>query len=508
MALNRWLCFIVLLAASLPLFAQTTIFNCGPSATNFNSSSGACGAQTNGGHNAAFFGLLGSSGIALQGNQILLMPLNTTHNASGLVYQLPVNIQAFTANWTFIANGWDITFDFNNFNNSNFGLSKFVAGAGCEGGWYQAFDGLTGLPIPVLAVDLDSQNNLSGSTFQYSSAQLYQNFQSPCNPDDSQPAWYVTNKISTSPVPLNSPATTTGTAAGQSQSVATTYSVSGPTMTVTASNSFIAGQTILLSAAAADALNALNNQTFTVLSSGLSSSQYEITETGVTGSGSTTATTADLFNATLTYDGTNLKLSLFDVTAGGSCPGASCFTQTWSAVNIPSMLGSNTAYVALHSGTNSANTLPSYVNSFSYIVNSPPSNQSISTYTTQSYSGVAGVANPTFSPVAGSYTGTQSVSLSSSTGSAYFCYAVGATQPTFLPQTDNLGGCTEGTLYSGPISVASSETVYAMAGLAGNLTTPTPSTLPSNLMTAAYTINASSSGSSGSGMVGYGATIH
>ena len=46
--------------------------------------------------------------------------------------------------------------------------------------------------------------------------------------------------------------------------------------------------------------------------------------------------TGDTYSATLIYNGTNLALNLYDVTAGGSCPGSSCFTYTWNDVNIPS----------------------------------------------------------------------------------------------------------------------------------------------------------------------------
>ena len=40
--------------------------------------------------------------------------------------------------------------------------------------------------------------------------------------------------------------------------------------------------------------------------------------------------TGDTYSATVTYDGGNLTLNLYDVTAGGSCPGSTCFTNTWT----------------------------------------------------------------------------------------------------------------------------------------------------------------------------------
>lgn len=66
------------------------------------------------------------------------------------------------------------------------------------------------------------------------------------------------------------------------------------------------------------------------------------------------------------------------------------------------------------------------------------------------------VATPTFSPVAGSYTGTQSVTVSSATSGATFYYTVNGSTPT-----------RSSTLYAGPISVAASETVKVLAVKAG-----------------------------------------
>ena len=198
-------------------------------------------------------------------------------------------------------------------------------------------------------------------------------------------------------------------------------------------------------------------------------------------------TTGHTYSATVTYDGTTLTYSVFDVTAGGSCPGATCFTQSWANVNIPSIVGSNTAYVGITGGTNGASANPFYLNSLVYTVNTPPSSQSHSSYTSSASSGSPFVAAPTFTPAAGTYSGTQSVTISSTTGSAYYCYALSASTPAFLPQTDNAGGCTEGTLYTSPVSVSSTQTLYAMAGL-NNPALGTSGRLPSNLVVGAYTI--------------------
>lgn len=87
-------------------------------------------------------------------------------------------------------------------------------------------------------------------------------------------------------------------------------------------------------------------------------------------------------------------------------------------------------------------------------------------------------AAPTFSPIAGTYVGTQSVSLSTTSGGAIICYTTTGTTPA----TNGTTGCTTGTLYAGAISVATTQTVKAIAGGTGF----TDSTVAS----AAYTINA------------------
>lgn len=85
---------------------------------------------------------------------------------------------------------------------------------------------------------------------------------------------------------------------------------------------------------------------------------------------------------------------------------------------------------------------------------------------------------PTFSPVGGSYVGTQSVTLSTSSVGAILCW-----NTTGSPATNGTTGCPAGsTLYTGPISVPSSETIYAVAGGTGFA--------DSSVASAGYTITA------------------
>jgi hypothetical protein len=86
-----------------------------------------------------------------------------------------------------------------------------------------------------------------------------------------------------------------GSATQGSVATATAYSYSAGILTITAANSFTAGEVITINAGAADALFALNGLVFNVLGTGLSSSAFEIAETAVTGSGATVATAVPQF---------------------------------------------------------------------------------------------------------------------------------------------------------------------------------------------------------------------
>jgi hypothetical protein len=79
-------------------------------------------------------------------------------------------------------------------------------------------------------------------------------------------------------------------------------------------------------------------------------------------------TTGHTYSANLVYDGSNLTLNLYDVTAGDSCPGAKCFTNVWPGVDIPASVNGNVAWLGLGSSTGSGNlpTTSLYVSSLVY----------------------------------------------------------------------------------------------------------------------------------------------
>ncbi len=284
------------LALSMHGYGQTS-FDC---RTGF-ASTGVCGVAVNGQGGQAFQLTNAPSGV-LSGSSVNLIPGSGGggHNGSGLIYQRPLNVQAFTASYTYVPNGVNLAFVVENNTSAAGGGSSnnpkaFAAGAGCEGGFFQAYTSGTDPEVNnVFALELDQYSPLLNTApypyvFTHSSAQIYQASVSPCIAPyaGTHGTDFAPSKISTAPVSLNSPA-----------------------------------------------------------------------GTGVT-------TTGDTYSVTVDYDGSNLTLSLYDQTLGGSCPGANCFTNTWS-VNIPSLVGASTAYVGLTGGTNSNAAGDLLIKSFSY----------------------------------------------------------------------------------------------------------------------------------------------
>jgi hypothetical protein len=436
--MKRLLIIALFLASMAGFSAHAQVF--GPCKSGFIAGgSNACSVAPIGG-SGSDFALVGSGGTnaSVSGGNVALNPSGNTHSVYALNWQNAVNVQAFTAEWTWIPNGWNMSFVIQNNTNTNSGPAgqSFFGGAGCEAALYQGFGTAPSQPNNIFGISFSQFDPLTppSGTFSYSSVQLFQQTQDPCvgNPLGSSNFW-GTQRISTSPVPLN-------------------------------------------------------------LASGNGA--------GCTAGNGCNTTTGDLYDAKVVYDGTTVTLTLCDTTVNttscqSSCP-TNCFTQAWSAVSVPSLVAGNTAFVGLMGSTNGSVTTTLQVNSFVYTVNSPPANPVLSTYTTQAYMGGGEAANPTFSPPAGTYTGTQTVTISCSTGSCYICYETSAGFPSVLPEVNNFGSnlpvggstfCGVGTHYAGPITVSSTENVYAQAGT-------TFTALPSSQVSAAFTINASAGSNS------------
>jgi hypothetical protein len=149
----------------------------------------------------------------------------------------------------------------------------------------------------------------------------------------------------------------------------------------------------------------------------------------------------------LTYDGTTLSMTITDMVT------AATWSTSWT-INIPSTIGSNTAYVGFTGGTGGSS-----------------ASQKILTWSYFTTPGTPTAATPTFSPAAGTYTSAQTVTISDTTAGATIYYTTNGTTPT----------TTTSSVYSGPITVAATETVQALAVASGYTNSAVGS--------AAYTIN-------------------
>ena len=89
----------------------------------------------------------------------------------------------------------------------------------------------------------------------------------------------------------------------------------------------------------------------------------------------------------------------------------------------------------------------------------------------------ASVANPVYSPIAGNYTSAQSVAITTTTPGASVIYTTDGTTPSVTALTCTI---TNGTLYTGAVSVATSQTLNALGCLSGDTA--------SGVVSAAYVI--------------------
>jgi hypothetical protein len=397
-----------------------------------------------------------------------------------------VSTRAFTTTFEFVPNGWNIALVFNNnLNNADFNGIAYVAGAGVEGGFYQNPPApKIGNPSAVYAIQFDQWSALAAGDsnwdWTYSAVQQYVSGQYPSNPNLSSSLYFGTNKISTSPVPLNAPSTFTG-------------SISGTTMTVTSvsSGAIAVGATVygntvgdstMITAQTSGTAGGAGTYTVAV-------SQAVPSETLTTGPNTTTG---DVYSTTISYDGSNLNLCLYDVTAAnGSCSSATSgtgtyFLHTWTNVNIPAEVGGTAAWMGLTSSTNSNIPYNLLVNSFTYSADTPANSPPFTAYNANSrtHNGTTNAtASPVYSVAPGTYSGSQTVAIASSTVGSNICYVFVPTTTTLttLPVPNNQGGCSWGTPYSAPISITQSGTLYAVAGT--NYTAP-----PSTTVAGVYTI--------------------
>jgi hypothetical protein len=406
--------------------------NC-PPGTGFNANnSGACSVSPAGYITSAQVFNVRSASPVLSGTALDLLPTGTTHQGAGFIYQSPLNIQAFTSTFTFVPNGQNVTFTLQN--NAN-------AGGPCPGAGCQNFSAGAGA-------------------------------EAGCFQSANGPTWASTNIVC---LELDSYDPLTN----------------GGSFTYSSAQLYVPFQSPALP------INSLSGYIPEYSTNKLSTSPVSLTQPGVQASCfQTVGGTCDTFSATVVYDGSTVTLTLFDVTAGGSCPGASCFTQTWTNISIPSIVGSNTAYVTMTGATGLSSTIPLLIKSLVYTVNTPTASPSFTAWNANSTynTGSVSAASPVYSVAPGTYSSTQSVTITTSTSpNNYICYELSATTPAFYPQPDNNGGCTKGTLYTAPVSISSTTTLYAMASsnntaFGSAVNNPTGLGPPSTLVAGTYTL--------------------
>ena len=169
----------------------------------------------------------------------------------------------------------------------------------------------------------------------------------------------------------------------------------------------------------------------------------------------------DVMQASMTYDGTTLTMTITDATAGAS------FTASWP-VNIPAAVGGNTAYAGF-TGATGGGTATQQILAWTYNTNTTTS----------------ATATPVISPATGTYAAPQTVTITDSGAVIY--YTLDGTTPT-----------TSSTKYGGSFVVSATTTVNAIA-VAPGLTTSAMATSVITIQSATTEINFGS-GFSAAGM--------
>jgi hypothetical protein len=571
----------------------TPIFACG--STNAWSTSAfpsnGCGVNSNPYPTASTDFFINNTGTGnVSASSLELVPANGGHAGWGLIYYHPVSDLAFSTTFTFVPNGFNVALTLNNDYTPNGGSDfpwAFNAGAGGEAGFSQFAGASNMAPYNLFALELDSYSPLTnGGSFTYSSAQIYQSSQSPALPvavGSTYPTYlpeFATNKISTSPVSLNSPSETRASASPDTFSATVIYTGTNLTLHLydvtkggscpgsscfsytwqgvnvpgiaggpwsdpidsktgvggayayvglNAGSSLGTGPALQILSWSYAALTAAATPTFSMAAGSYASSQSVRISSSSPGAilcystlgppstdGTTGCANGRLYKGPVAVSsGQTLYAVAGGASYGDSTVGSAAYrigsTASQPTFNPPTgtYQGAQTVYLsapsgqAIHYNTTGSPTCSSttYTNPISVTSNETihaiacgssltPSLVGSATYTLNPFegSGAPNAANaPTFSPGPGTYSGPQTVTISSTTSNSYICYTLSATPPAILPQPDNgraedppngstviPGACNAGTYYAGPVTVSSSQTLYAIAGT-------TFSTLPSSV---------------------------
>ena len=139
------------------------------------------------------------------------------------------------------------------------------------------------------------------------------------------------------------------------------------------------------------------------------------------------------FKVHMTYDGATLTMTITDTVTSAA------FTTSWT-IDIPTTVGGNTALVGFTAGTGVQTIIQ--IQSWAYSTSGGSNQQP--------------AATPVISPATGTYTSSQTVTITDSTPGASIFYTTDGSQPT-----------TSSTLYTNSFTVNSSTTVEAIATASG-----------------------------------------
>jgi hypothetical protein len=159
----------------------------------------------------------------------------------------------------------------------------------------------------------------------------------------------------------------------------------------------------------------------------------------------------DVFNVHTTYDGTTLIMTITDATNSSQT-----FTASWP-INIPTTVGSNSAYVGFTGGTGGLTAIQEILD-WTYVATGQPT-----------------AATPTFSPAPGSYNPGQVMTLSDTTaGAVIHCTTDGSTPTASSPVCTTLTLNTTTTIKA--IAVAAGYNNSAIASGTYTISLPTAAT--------------------------------
>lgn len=420
--------FLLAILASGPAWGQ--VFNC----SSFTTTNTACGVGGLVSGSGTAFAVVGSQNgctpVVSGTGAVNISCIGTQHSAMNLNYQTAVNVQAFSSSFSFMPNGYNVSITINNCG---------VGNPGCGGG-------STGYSYFGL------QSFSSGAGCEGS---FYQSF-------------------SGNPFPIN------------------VFALMFDSYDNTALAGFTDSSVQIYQQNQSPCIPSLGGVNPYWAVNKIATSPVHLTSPAASPQTclQTVSGTCDTYTVQMTYDGNTLSVCMVDTTAAnGTCSSSTAgtgtyFQKSWAGVCIPCLVNGNTAYIGFAAGIPSISpTYQAYVNSWTYTVNTPMASAANVAPTN---SGGTLTAAPTFSPAPGTYSGAQAVTISSTSG-GNICYSLGAAGATVMPMPNNLGGCGVGTLYSGPVTISSSQTLYATAGTNGV-------NLPSQIVSGAYTISSSAQG--------------